>query len=50
MDLTALKGDFNGKKEICVMGNADKVARDYGTIPYEILVKCALRAEKKYIY
>ena len=50
MDLTAIKGDYHGKKEICVMENADDAARNYGTISYEILVKCALRAEKEYIY
>lgn len=50
MDLTAIKGDFNNKKEICVMKNAENCARDYGTISYEILVKCALRAKKEYIY
>ena len=49
MDVTALTGIEDGIKEVAVMDNAEKVAKRYKTISYEILVKCALRAEKEYI-
>lgn len=49
MDLTAVKGEFYGKRRLAVMSDADAAAREYGTISYEILVKCALRAEKVYV-
>ncbi|MBO4251326.1 MAG: alanine racemase [Clostridia bacterium] len=47
MDITALTGKSGGRT-VVVMDNADKTAEKYGTISYEILVKCALRAEKIY--
>lgn len=47
MDLTALKGIK--RKRVCVMNDAEKTAKQYGTISYEILTKASLRAEKKYI-
>ena len=49
MDLTALTSVKRGKKYAAVMTDAEKTAKAYGTISYEILVKCALRAEKIYI-
>ena len=32
-----------------VMDNADLIAKENGTISYEVLTKCALRAEKIYL-
>ena len=34
---------------VAVMTDAEDLARKYNTISYEILVKCALRAEREYI-
>ncbi len=48
MDITAMTGVKKGAREVAVMSDAEKIARAYKTIPYEILVKCALRAEKEY--
>lgn len=48
MDVTALTGIKRGARKAAVMEDAAKTAALYGTIPYEILVKCALRAEKIY--
>ena len=48
MDLTAIKGNFGKQRQVCVIDNAEILARKYRTISYEILVKCALRAEKIY--
>ena len=48
MDITALTGAEKSAKKVVVMDDAEKLACDYGTISYEILVKCALRAEKHY--
>nr|MBO4517943.1 alanine racemase [Clostridia bacterium] len=50
MDLTAITGKGKTARRVLVMGNADILAEKYGTISYEILVKCALRAEKEYVY
>ena len=50
MDITAVNGNFAHKKQFCVIDDAEKLARQYGTISYEILVKSALRAEKKYLF
>ncbi len=47
MDVTAIKGRYKGFYPI--MTNADYLAKEYGTISYEILCKVALRAEKIYI-
>ena len=48
MDVTAII-DAKDKNFVTVMDDADRLAREYGTISYEILVKCALRAEKIYL-
>ena len=48
MDLTAVTLPNTGN-EITVMDNADRLAREYGTISYEILCRAASRAEKIYI-
>ena len=48
MDITAVKIRTGGKF-YTVMDNADKTAKEYGTISYEILVSAATRAEKIYI-
>ena len=47
MDITAIKGEFEGDL-IPVMLDADKIAKDYNTISYEVLTKCAIRAQKIY--
>ena len=47
MDITAVKGKTQDDL-VLVMGDADKIAKDYGTISYEVLTKCALRAQKIY--
>ncbi|MBQ9756711.1 MAG: alanine racemase [Clostridia bacterium] len=48
MDISAV--EFNGaKKWYPVMDNASELANEYQTIPYEILVKATLRAERIYI-
>ena len=49
MDITALTGVKAGTKKVVVMDDAEKAAKKYNTISYEILVKSALRAEKEYI-
>ena len=49
MDVTAIIGKADGKKVMPVMTDANLLAEKYKTIPYEILVKCALRAEREYI-
>ena len=48
MDVTAITGVKRGAKTVCVMSNAQETAKRYNTIPYEILCKCALRADKIY--
>ena len=47
MDVSAVLGEGNGWIE--VMDNADRLAKEYQTISYEILVKSAIKAEKIYI-
>lgn len=47
MDLTAVKGIK--RKKVCIMDNAEDLAKKYQTISYEILVRASVRAEKKYI-
>ncbi len=52
MDLTAMDGkDFvEGRGMfVAVMDDADKLAKKYDTISYEILTKAAIRAEKIYV-
>lgn len=48
MDVTAIEGKTEGNF-YTVMEDAELIAESYGTIPYEILTKIALRAEKIYI-
>ncbi len=48
MDITAVKGNFC-KDSYPVMEDADVVAKKCGTISYEILTKCAMRAQKIYL-
>ena len=48
MDATAVIGDDKGKL-YPVMTDADVLAKKYHTISYEILTKCAMRAEKIYL-
>ena len=50
MDLTAVKKTVGNGKFVPVMTDAEKLAKEYRTISYEILTKSALRAEKIYIY
>ena len=47
MNITALKGIKD--ERVCVMDDADRLARVYKTISYEILVKCAINVQKIYI-
>ena len=49
MDITAIKGNIDGDL-IPVMVDADKTAKEYDTISYEVLTKCAIRAQKIYYY
>ena len=49
MDLTAVTNGKSCRYGYEIMGNADQVAKRYGTISYEVLTKSALRAEKIYI-
>ncbi len=44
MDLTAIEGDYKTYK----IENVKDLAKKYKTIPYEILTKIAIRADKKY--
>ena len=48
MDLSAVDG-ISTKKFYPVMTNALEIAEKYQTIPYEILTKCAIRAQKIYV-
>ncbi|MBQ9734476.1 MAG: alanine racemase [Clostridia bacterium] len=48
MDVTAMVGDYSGEL-YPVMENAQALACKYDTISYEILTKCALRAQKIYL-
>lgn len=47
MDVSAVLGKRTGW--VCVMDNADTLAKEYKTISYEILVKSAIKAEKIYV-
>ena len=47
MDISAIKGRKKGK--MLLVKNADTIAKNQGTISYEVLVKASLRAEKIYI-
>ncbi len=48
MDLTAITG-VEEKSEIVIMDDAEKLAKKYGTISYEILTSVSKRAEKIYV-
>lgn len=48
MDLTAVKTDRQLKGKVLVLGDADKFAKAYKSINYEVLVNCSHRAEKIY--
>lgn len=47
MDVSAYKGAAHGS--MAIMTDADAIAKENGTISYEVLVKVAARAEKIYI-
>ncbi len=47
MDLTAVR--YKKAHRVCVLNNADILAKKYNTISYEILSRATTRAEKKYI-
>ena len=47
MDVSAIVGDQ--KEWVCVMENANILAQKYNTISYEVLTKCAFRAQKIYL-
>lgn len=47
MEITALDGKYRGRRA-CVMEDAAAVAKRYGTIPYEILIKYSAHTDKKY--
>ena len=49
MDISAVKGADDTKKGVLIMDNAHLLAKEYGTISYEVLVNCAKRAEKIYL-
>ena len=49
MDITAINNPKVTGKGVLVMDNADILAKQYHTISYEILTKCAMRAEKIYL-
>lgn len=48
MDVSMYFGSA-GEREIAVMENADEIAKKTDTISYEVLTKCAMRAEKIYL-
>lgn len=50
MDLSAVQIGKNKNQLVCVMDNAELLAKKHSTISYEILTSCARRAERKYIY
>lgn len=45
MDTSLIVGDFDG----VILDDADKIAKNTGTISYEVLCSATVRAEKKYI-
>ncbi len=48
MDVTAI-ADSRKKRKVVIMDNAQTLSQKYQTIPYEILTKVSVRAEKIYI-
>ncbi len=49
MDLSLFKSDGKEKDFVCILADAEKIAKDNRTISYEILTKSAMRAEKIYL-
>jgi alanine racemase len=49
MDITATKR-YGNAHDYPVMTDADEIAKRYNTISYEVLTKCAIRANKIYVY
>ena len=49
MDISAVKCQNNTDKGVLVMDDADRLAKDYNTISYEVLVSCTKRAQKIYL-
>lgn len=49
MDISAIKSAKITEKGVLIMDNADLLAKEYGTISYEVLVLCTKRAEKIYL-
>ncbi len=49
MDVTALENAKITKNGVLIMGDANLVAKKYNTISYEVLTKCAKRAQKIYL-
>ena len=49
MDISAVKGITDDNQSVLIMDNADLLAKDYGTISYEVLVNVSKRAEKIYL-
>ncbi len=49
MDITAVENAKITRKGVLVMDNADRISKKYNTISYEVLTKCAIRAQKIYI-
>ena len=50
MDVTALEKAKVTKKGVLILGNAEDIAKKYNTISYEVLTKCAIRAQKIYLH
>ena len=49
MDISAVKCQNITDKGVLVMEDADRLAKDYKTISYEVLVSCTKRAQKIYL-
>ena len=49
MDISAVKRANNTNRGVLIMDNADLLAKQYGTISYEVLVNSTKRAEKIYL-
>ena len=49
MDLTAMTEPKLTEYGVEILSDAEKIAKKYGTISYEILTKAAIRAEKIYL-
>ncbi|MBQ3596947.1 MAG: alanine racemase [Clostridia bacterium] len=49
MDVTAIKSLSLTNGFVCVMDSAEQIAKSQNTISYEVLTKCAMRAQRIYI-